>query len=67
MKIIEENNRVVIEYNGSIYRCVREPDSTSDFGKWEFLLNGGWFNVLSYQIRSELNKLEYKFDNEKKY
>lgn len=59
-----ENNNLPIEYNGNIYRCLRRPTSGSDFGKWEFLYNGGWHEVISFPIRSELNNLVYKHEHD---
>lgn len=59
----DENNSLVIEYKGTIYKCYRRPDSGSDFGEWGFLYEGGWYNVISYPIRSELNNLIYKYEH----
>ena len=62
MKKSDENNNELIEYNGTIYKCVRRSSSGNDFGKWDFLYSGTWHEVISYPIRSELNNLQYKYE-----
>ena len=42
--------------NGRNYRCVREPRSNLDFGRWEFEYKGKWHEVINFGIRKELNK-----------
>jgi len=42
--------------NGRNYRCVREPRSNLDFGRWEFEYKGNWHEVINFGIRKELNK-----------
>lgn len=64
MEKSDENNSLPIEYNGNIYRCVRRSESGNDFGKWDFLYNGKWHEVISYPIRSELNNLQYKYEKD---
>jgi hypothetical protein len=43
------------ENNGKLYRCVRLPNTNTDLGRWEFKYKDKWHDVVSMQIRMDLN------------
>ena len=51
-----EPQLVIIQHNGKSYRVVRKPTESNDAGQWEYLYKGEWKDVISRQIRLDLNK-----------